>query len=454
MSSSKIQGDMRLKQFELTVVDFLTKESGFMIVVSDDSVFTSVLRSTLVKQLAVTDDCFSAVPDEDRILKVIKDTSARRKQFVLFIEQNFRGRDTSFLVRQIKGAFPNVKIIILTSETDRQRLVLLHEIGADNFITKPISINTLIEKIAFTIKPQGKIGTLIDKAKAELGKGAYENALKLSRQILELKPNSAAALIVMGDAFRGLGEKKKAVECYQTASNNAPLFMDPLKKLADFYQAEGAVEEQLIFLEKLDKLSPLNAERKVDMGTIHTQLGNHEAAEDLFDTALEQASAEASRFIEEISRKIASIYKDSDPAKAEKYYRHALDAKGDRLDSSDIATFNQLGMSLRRQGKWLEAVTEYRRALSIMPEDENLYYNLALAYAEGRQFREAAEAIGRSLDINPEFYKADTKLCYNMALICSKSGKKSLARKLAEHCVLQDPDNKKANDLLMSLPDK
>ena len=184
--------DVRIKSYETTVVDFIRKEHGFFVVATHDNTFVSILRSTIAKQLAVSEECIASIADENLIIRTIKEVSSRKKNVLLFIERMLNDKETSFLIKQIKSAFDTTKIVILTGEADRQRLVLLHEIGADNFISKPISINTLIEKIAFTVKPQGKIGKLIDGGKLLVNQRSYEQALKVARQILELKPNSAA----------------------------------------------------------------------------------------------------------------------------------------------------------------------------------------------------------------------------------------------------------------------
>lgn len=439
---------MKFNQLEGFVVDFVTSQRGHFLVVSEDHNFQVVLRGTLVKQLGITEDCVTIVGNPDYILKVITETQVRKKGIVVFIERLFQGKDMGFLVRQIKNAFSSVKIIILTGETDRQRLVLLHEIGADNFIAKPISINTLIEKMAFTIKPQGKLGQLIDLAKSMIDRESYDQALKAGRKILELKPNSAAGLLILGDAYSGLQKFDKAHESYEQASQNAEMYLDPLKKLVALHQKTGNQQAQLQYLKRLDSLSPLNVERKVDMGQIHVDLGNEEEAEELFEAAMTQARKEAYAYIGEISEKIGHVFAKRDPERAERYYRQALETKGDLLERSDIATFNRLGIALRKQGKWLEATQEYRKAVEIAPDDENLFYNMAMACAEGKDFQAASEHLTQALAINPQLGQRDKTLAYNMGAIFLQSGSMEKARSLLEISLKIDPRFVKAQEML------
>jgi tetratricopeptide (TPR) repeat protein len=443
--------DVKIKQYETTVVEFVRKDGGHLLIASNDHTFVRVVRNTVNKQLAIEDDCITAIVDENKIIKAIKEIGSNKKRILLFIERVFNNKETSFLVKQVKNAFNNVKIIVLTGEADRQRLVLLHEIGADNFISKPISINTLIEKIAFTIKPQGKIGKLIDMGKLLNEQGSFDKALQVARQVLEIKPNSAAAFLIMGDAYKGQDKDDKSVEAYEEASRNAPMYLEPLKKLANLFEERDDPENQLHYLEKLDRLSPLNVERKVDMGGIHMDLGNEDQAEELFDGALKQAHREAMTYIEEISTKIGDIYTRTDPEKAEKYYRKALEAKGDMLDQSDIRTFNQLGIALRKQGKWKEAIEEYKKAQKVSPEDENLFYNIAMAQAEGKQYVKAGSNLDSALKLNPDFYKLDPVIAYNFGLIYSKAKDTEKARGFLEYAVQAKPDFESPRKLLQKL---
>lgn len=440
--------DLKFKQYEATVVDFATKDGGFFIAASEDHTFLSALRATLSKHLGLPPDVFAAVWDEDKVLKTLKEVHPKKRFSILFMERVFHDKDTTFLLKQIKSAYANIKVIILTGETERDRLSNLMETGADNIIVKPISINTLIEKIAFTIKPQGKIGKLIDQGKQLVANGQFAPALKVVNLILELKPNSAAAFLIQGDAYAGLGKKEKAVEAYESASQQAQQYMEPLRKLADFYKDQGDVGGQLQYLERLDSLNPLNVERKVDIGGIHLQNGNVEKAEILFDQAMKQATKQAMGYIEEVSNKIAGIYSGSHPDKAEKYYRKALETKAGMLDKSDIHTFNLLGISLRRQGKWQLSINEYQKAMQLDPEDGHLQYNVAMAYAEGKQFSKAMEHARKALDLNPHFYLHDASISFNLGLIFLKGRDATSAKIFAHHALKLDPNFERAQKLL------
>ena len=443
----------KVKQYQGVVIKYIAKEAGHILTVTDDRLFNAVLRNTLIRELVLGEGSHTMIADEEQTLKTIINISKVKKNILIFIERVLNHKETGLLVKQVKNAFPHVKIIVLTGETESQQLALLHEVGADNFITKPVSLNTLIEKIAFTIKPQGKIGQAVEKGKKLLASGNLEGALAVAQEILEMKPNSAAAFLLIGDVFKAQGKRDRAQEFYTRAGEEAPMYLEPLKKLAELHKEDGDWGRHLKYLEKLDNLSPLNVDRKVEIGGIHVERGNDQAAEKLFATAMKLADKEAMTHIGEVSVRIGSLYAKNHPAKAEIYFRAAIDAKRNILDKSDIKTFNNLGIALRKQGKWRAGLDVYQKALEISPEDENLYYNMAMAFYEGKLFRQAIERLEDALKINPKFGQGDAPLCSNIGVILSKGGKadKEKARRFLGKALELDPSQERAQKLLAQL---
>ena len=448
--ASDIAARLKNKQYEQAVIDYLNNK-GHFICFTDDAQFTTLVRTTLLKQLGQTIDAITATSDAEQILRIVREVCMKRTMPVIFLERAIGGKDMCFMVRQLKNAFTEVRIIMLTAEADRQRLVLLHEIGADNFITKPISINGLIEKMAFTIKPQGKLGQLVDLARSMVAQGNAQQALKVCKQILEMKANSAAAFLVIGDAFKALGKPDRAREAYEEASRNSEMYLEPLRKLAELHGELGDTMKRLHYLERLDQLSPLNVERKVDMGEIQLALGNEAAAGQLFDTAVTLATKEAANYIGEVASRVASLYATKDPEQSEKFLRRALDAKGPYLSKEDIGTFNRLGIILRNQGKWKEAIEEYTKALQVAPDDENLYYNMGMACAEGRDFRQAQVHMLKALALNPDLPLKAAPIAYNIALIFLQTGGKDKARDCLNTALTLDPDFEPARKTLAQM---
>ena len=423
MSMIEASNRAKLNSYQDTVINYITKENGHILAVSDDQAFCTQLRLTLAKEMGLTaQSIFTAIADPRMMLRELRDILARHPAPLIFMERSIGGQDLSFLVGQIKQAFTALKIIVLTGDVQRDRLMLLHEVGADNFIAKPVSANTLIEKMAFTLRPQSKLGQVIDVAKKLLAQKKYDMALTACQKVLQLKPGSAAAFLLMGDIFRATQQYDKARIAYESAAKSADLYLAPLQRLAEMYAEIGDVPQQVRYLEKLDSISPLNVNRKVSLGEAHLANGDVEKAEAFFEKAVVQMNREAADGLSALSSRIAGIYGERDPEKAEKFLRNSLEAKGKRLGREDLALFNQLGISLRRQGRWQDAITEYKRAIKIAPDDPTLYYNIGMAFAEGADFIQAKANLVKALDLDPEMVKSSASIACNFGAVFLQSG--------------------------------
>ena len=67
---------------------------------------------------------------------------------------------------------------------------------------------------------------------------------------------------------------------------------------------------------------------------------------------------------------------------------------------------NRLGIALRKQGKFREAVAHYNHAIQINDQDENLYFNLGRCHLELGQNEEAIIALNHALNLNPGLEEA------------------------------------------------
>ena len=452
LTSQKITAQMKQSQYEATVLEFVQSTNGCFIVATEDSTFVGVLRTVLNKDLALNAANFLyIVQDNDKIIKAIKEADTAGRLPLLFIERRFKEQDAAPIIEQIKNAFPKTLIVVLTTDVQKHRIMYLHELGADNFIAKPVSANTVVQKMAFTIKPQSKLGQLIDAAKACLADGNPQKAKQIALEVLEMKPGSAAGLMVRGDAELAMGDAKSAKESYQEACNNADMYLEPLHKLAQLAEKTGHLEEALEHLEQLDRLSPLNSERKITMGEINLNLGNEEKANALFDAAITQASKDAMDRISSMAERVANIYMAIDPIKSEMFLRKALNIKTKYLSLEDLRLFNQLGVNLRKQGKPLEAIDEYKKALKIDPKNTILLYNMGMAYHESNMLPEAGKCMERAFEVNAQILYSSANVAYNMGIVFVKVGAKERAKQCFEAALAQTPDMKQASLALSKL---
>lgn len=449
MAFADFQAKQQQNKQKAVLRDYFVKRAGQLLCLSDDPTFINLLRLT-VKELAVNQpELIVLIPDASRTLKMISDSFAAGKKPALFIERVMGTTgETSFLVKQFRESFPELRIFVMTTTAEKGRIMLLYESGADNFILKPISSIDLIEKMAATLRQPSIVRQLLDKARTLIVKNVSREAIKITQKVLEVKPDSASGYVVMGDALRVSGMADKAQVAYERACKYSEDYLEPLQKLVDLARETGKPDMQLEYLKRLDSLSPLNAQRKVEMGELQVTLGNTEAAKQLFDTAVHRAYKDAMAQVAAMTEKIAVSLQEADPVQAEKYLRRCLELKGNDLTVDDLSTFNQLGISLRKQGRWQDAITEYKKALKIAPQAEVLFYNIAMAHAEGKEYDTAIRSMLKALSLNSGLPRSSAAIAYNMGRIFSLGYTRDKAMQCLEIALELDPEHEAARALL------
>lgn len=401
-------------KYDQDLRDFLENQAGMLIMLSDDPLFVRALRAAIFKTLGVKTDCLQIHVDPVQALKSVHDRLARKLPVLILADRLLRGKSNLDFLRTAKTTFPEARILVMTQETSKGDLSQLYEIGVDSILTKPVSIDTLVEKMAGAIKPQGKISQLVQEARRCLDQGDTAKVKQISQEILRLKEKSPVAFMLLGDAFIAEGRRDEAIRAYEAAHLGARLYLEPLKKLADVHK-ELDEDAYLRYLRKLDVISPLNTERKCEIGKVYVRKNDMEHADQYFSAAIANAQREALNHVDRVVQDIAEVIAETSPELAEKYYVQLLDMKGDNLTMDDMVTFNRLGIALRRQGKWREAVDNYKKALTVAPNDERVLYNMGLAYADGQLHRMAVGAFEQVQRIAPEFHKTAPIVAYNMA---------------------------------------
>ncbi|NDV20090.1 tetratricopeptide repeat protein [Pseudodesulfovibrio sp. JC047] len=439
-------------KYDSIVYDFFSKLSGSVVLITEDQLFKKTLATTLFKVLGTKRNCLFAYEGVQQGLKKIQELEKRSVDTIVFIERILAGRPSTDTIITLKRVLPNLKIVVLVGETKRENIAYFYEIGVNNVISKPASINNIIEKMAFTVQPQGKLSEYMSIGKRCLAAGKFMDAMQIADKILRLKPESPAGLMLKGDVFLSQGDPKKALECFHRAHDNSKLYLEPIKKLVGVYKKLDE-EKALEYMKKLDKLSPLNAERKTDIGKIYVHRKKMELAEKYFDQAVEAATTEAMSLISSVVENISEAVQQASPRMAEKYLRQVLEAKGKRLDRSDITLFNKLGIALRGQGKWKEAIENYIRALRISPDDEGLFYNTGMAYLDGGERTLAAKCFENALQKNPDFYRVSEVVSMNMGLLFYELREYDKAVPLFENAVALNPTNMTAQRKLAAISD-
>lgn len=429
------------------IYDFVDQPGVFILVTRDKNLYQT-FKTGIIHELGIEPEFVQVVSDLTRATELVQYFRDKEVIPCIFMEHSLDGELTLSFLRFIRASFKEMKVAILSRELSRERLFQFFEDGADSFLKKPASVNSIITKIAFMLKPQSEADALVEEGREHVLNNRFEEALGVADAVLQKWPKNAAAMVVFGDAKKGLAKREEALSAYVKAEKNSKNFLEPLQKIVMMHAEDDNKVEALKYLTKLDRMSPLNCNRKIKIAELHFDQGDAQTAEQYFDSAINSAKQEALAVVGEMSIDIAEMAARHDPKMAAKYYRQSLDFVKSSKSGMAMTIYNRLGISLRKQGLWQEAIEAYAEAAKHSPKDENILYNMALAFAEGERFKESAEKISQALLINPEMYKGKPALALRMGEAFVKAGRNREAILCLTHCKSVDPGHPGCDELL------
>jgi Flp pilus assembly protein TadD len=146
-----------------------------------------------------------------------------------------------------------------------------------------------------------------------------------------------------------------------------------LQRGRELYRNDQDAEAVLAFQEAV-RLDPDLAEAQFRLGLGYESLGKREQAEAEYKKAVE-------------------AYK--------KYFEENRD---------DAEARYALGQTYANLGQYSEAIRQYREATKLKNDDPDIYYDLGVAHTKLAQYDAAAAAFSKSLEIDPNYYRAQDGL--------------------------------------------
>lgn len=431
---------------------FIEIDEGVIVYLSDDMVFTRALRNIVSRLIGLKGEvlhAFSSIPAAmDKCLE-LRDNNV---DCVIFIERMLNNRPTTDFIIALKRDFPAVRMVVLTWEATQETVAYFFELGVSRVLVKPASANKVIEELAGAIDPPSELKKRMARCQNLLEDKKYDEALQLTDRILMLKPDSARGLSMRGDALMGIDETDKAVQSYMAAHEAKPIFMAPLIKLAQAFR-DMDDERALDYMKTLDEISPLNPERKIDIAEEHLRRNEHEEAEAYMDKGVEAAEREVSSMVGDLTERIVDAVSAVAPKLAVKYLNRVINSKH-ILGRDDLVHFNRLGIILRGEGKWAEAVQIYDKALSIVTDDPVVHYNMGLAYWEGNERMTALKCFEKALALDPHFYAGSVGAALNIGSLYLDLRQYQDAEPFFKHALDLDPENRTAQKRLEKARDR
>jgi len=155
------------------------------------------------------------------------------------------------------------------------------------------------------------------------------------------------------------------------------------------------------YLKDKKSVSELAAEKHIQLGDSHYEKKEYYSAEHEYNQAL---AVDENHLRAHLGKGKALM------ARGEKTLARKVFSNLSKIESLFSAenkhTFNELGIELRKEGLFEDAMANYQKAISLDPSDEILHYNLGRAYFEMGDLDQAVGQLKTALSLKSDFTKA------------------------------------------------
>lgn len=378
-----------------------------ILTVDDQQIIRMMIKSFL-GQLGISHTQIRSADDGDTALRIINELQSSLG-FVL-LDWNMPRVPGIEVLRAIRTnpETRKIPVLMVTAETKEEEILLALEEGVNGYLIKPFTSSDLGEKMTNILNPQ-QYTKFIETAESLIEVGDYDKAISILERVIETKPNSANARMLIGLAYKNLGNDSAAKQWYEGAVEKNPKFLKALNSLSEFLMEKGELESALSIMTQADQMSPLMANRKVNIGKINLEFGEEEKADEVF--------ANAASLDPNTAEEIAKTWLEKGNADmAHKYLNQLVEAKLKKgsLTEDEIFDFldryNNTGIEFRKKGEWEKAISAYESALKVDPKNAAVHYNIGKAYVQGAKKIKAEHHYEKALFLNKTSLDPDLQL--------------------------------------------
>ncbi|WP_177193237.1 tetratricopeptide repeat protein [Desulfomicrobium apsheronum] len=434
--------------YDRIVINFLQNQNGAFFIVTNDDIFVRTMRGAL-RTMGLNYDSMTVAHASSDIGKKCREILDTSSQVVMFIESKINGRSNVFDFKSLKDVFRNrLKIICITPEVSEEYVSFIAENDVDSIIVKPISINNIIQKIAFTIKPSNMFHTEVENIRELIEKEQYEDADSRIDMLLEEKPGSSICMVLKGDIARKNEKFKDAEFFYKEAVKESRLNLKPLQKLADLYWQINDPKEYTRYLLLMDKISPLNHKRKISIGEQYSKDGQEDMARKFYQDAVSIVRSQANDMLASTLMDIGVKLREINPEQSIQFMNQALETKGSDITREDLWMVNEMGVSLRKKGDWKGAVQTYQQALAVIPNEGGLHYNMGMAYAQGKEHYKAVCEFEKAISASPDLLQESPLIPFNIGMVYFQMNRLQEVERFMKAALKCDPNFERAKTML------
>jgi len=255
------------------------------------------------------------------------------------------------------------------------------------------SLNPEIDKLNEALKKNAEDATLYAKrGQALWDVQGYDEAIQDMEKAVELSSDTPEYYHTLANFYMDYFRSRKALKTMETAGLKFPERIPTLLKLSEFYfilKDYGAANRTL---DRIQKISPLNAEMFYMRGTIAEEQGKLDEAESAYRFATENDPDMVDAYL-----KLGDLTALKDPKTALQYYNNALRTNPNNTDALTMKAFHLSNFMNDLEG----AQDIYRDLLKVDPKNKTAYHNSGLLYLDMDSLDKAFFRFTEAIRVSP-----------------------------------------------------
>ncbi|MEP6470519.1 MAG: tetratricopeptide repeat protein [Acidobacteriota bacterium] len=267
---------------------------------------------------------------------------------------------------------------------------------------------------------------LVQSAEKHLSRGKLDQALKDYLDLLKTNPNDAFVLNKAGDLCVRMGRPADAIGHFS--------------RIAESYSSDGFFLKAIAIFKKINKIDPTRLDIYERLAVLYTKQGLTQDARSHYLTLAEQ-SLKRNDIPGAISAFASIAATDPTDLKIQARLGDLHRVAGQTAEA--VARYDAIAGMLQRSGAHEEALTFFRRALDLDPNDPGARMQIIRAYLTARDFPSAIAALRAA----PE--NAETLILLGEAHLASDN--RADATAAVERAIELEPDNAAARSLLAQI---
>ncbi len=445
-SNGEIEGEPQDLELAREKVAPLLKKNIFLI--SQDQHMTEMIQAYL-KTLGFQPGKTETSGSPSELIQQIQKTPASVDLVIYPLDSQDASQPGIQLIENVQktlsdsGCRGTIPFIFLAKKFKKKDVVSAPRDGTCRFLlmpTTPISLGTKIVEIFERTKDSPsvvEVSNLILEGGRLREKGSFDEAIKCYNKALEIGGANVEVLTEKGNTFLKQGNIDEAIQCFIESTGIEASFPRAYQGLGQAFTQLGDYQEAKKNYLKVIDLEPENAQAYHDIGALYRDEGDHESARYCFEKGVNYNKSFLNNYLglaetyESLNKPKESweVYKDAMEANPnqtllflkagnfclkQELYEKAEKVFGKALGRSrhSIHLYNRMGIALRKQKKFQEAISNFAKAITIKPGDANLLYNLAKAYYlsgnESTAMDKLKVAFGQDQDLKLKFQKDRT----------------------------------------------